>query len=524
MDRVPTSPPLTSGATRDPRRPWAASPFTRLARTHAASVSGDALFAIGLAGSVFFSLDFTQARWRVALYLVLTIAPFAVAAPVIGPLIDRIKGGRRWIIVGSLAARAVLAYLVVQHMNTLWFYPEAFGMLIMQKVYSISKSAVVPGCVHSDEELVLANSKLTQLSAVAVVIAAIPGGIFYKIGGGEATVALGFVVFLFGTVLAFKLPPTRVAITPEDETEREELRSAGIMLASSAMGLIRGIVGFLSFMLAFDFKNDGAPLWQLGVVAATAQIGFFIGAVAAPWLRKRLVEERILMGSLVIMVLGGIATALLGGLFGAALLSALVGAMSSAAKQSFDSIVQRDAPDANRGRSFAKFETRFQLIWVIGALIPVVIPIPAAPGFALIATVALVAFASYFVGLRNLARGKLPARRRLFPRRRVAVVIDERHPAIAVHRSAADLGFSPDPSIFARSIPHDPVDKDGVVRHDAARRWMRLDAKVTSVFDEQNDDDTDVENGRPPRPLPQAQPEHRRRGRIFDPEAWDDDL
>jgi hypothetical protein len=93
-----------------------------------------------------------------------------------------------------------------------------------------------------------------------------------------------------------------------------------------------------------------------------------------------------------------------------------------------------------------------------------------------------------------------------------------------MHRSAADLGFSPDPSIFSRSIPHDPVDKDGVVRHDAARRWMRLDAKVTSVFDEQNDDDTDIENGRPPKPLPQSQPEHRRRGRIFDPEAWDDEL
>ena len=54
------------------------------------------------------------------------------------------------------------------------------------------------------------------------------------------------------------------------------------------------------------------------------------------------------------------------------------------AKQAFDSIVQRDAPDANRGRSFARFETRFQLVWVIGALIPIVVPIPAELGFVLI--------------------------------------------------------------------------------------------------------------------------------------------
>jgi hypothetical protein len=33
------------------------------------------------------------------------------------------------------------------------------------------------------------------------------------------------------------------------------------------------MVGFLSFMLAFDFKNAGSPLWQLGLVAATAQLG-----------------------------------------------------------------------------------------------------------------------------------------------------------------------------------------------------------------------------------------------------------
>ena len=73
-----------------------------------------------------------------------------------------------------------------------------------------------------------------------------------------------------------------VATQPVDEVEKQELRSAGITLAASAMGLVRGIVGFVAFMLAFDFKNGGAPLWQLGFVAAAAQLGFFIGAVSRP--------------------------------------------------------------------------------------------------------------------------------------------------------------------------------------------------------------------------------------------------
>ena len=214
-----------------------------------------------------------------------------------------------------------------------------------------------------------------------------PGGILLKLGGGGWSVALGAVVFGIGTVFALQMPPTTVAAEPPGEVEKQELRSAGIVAASSAMGSMRGIVGFLSFMLAFSIKENGA-LWELGLVAASAQIGFFCGAVAAPRVRKLATEEHIIVGALVITGVVGVITAVVGGLLGAAMLSMTVGATGSAAKQAFDSIVQRDAPDANRGRSFAKFETRFQLVWVIGALIPIVIPIPADIGFAIIAVVA----------------------------------------------------------------------------------------------------------------------------------------
>lgn len=527
-----------SPAARDPRRPWAPSPFTRLARAHAASVSGDALFAIGLAGSVFFSLDFTSARWRVALYLLLTIAPFAIAAPLIGPAIDRIKGGRRWIIVGSMVARAVLAFFVVRHMDSLLFYPEAFGMLIMQKIYSISKSAVVPSTVHSDEELVQANSQLTTLSSIAVVIAAVPGGILYAIGGGRATVALGALVFAVGIVLALQLPPTTVAAHPADETERLELRSAGITHASKAMGLIRGVVGFLSFMLAFDLKQSGSPLWELGFVAATAQFGFFIGSLVVPRLRRFASEERILVGSLVVTTLGGLVTSVIGGLGGAALLSMLVGMTSCSAKQAFDAIVQRDAPDANRGRSFAKFETRFQLLWVIGALVPIVIPIPAATGFALIAVATSIAAIAYLVGMRNVRAGRLPTPRRGMLRRRV--VVDERHPSA---RDDADLGFAPAYDAGDGGIgSDDPTVAEGAVP-DPARRWMRAPQTddPTTAFDRPSpggtgrsarsgppiDDLTVFDSPAPtPRPPSSSRPPSSdpppSRGALFDDDAWDD--
>jgi len=519
----PRGPQPTS---RDPRRPWAPSPFTRLARAHAASVSGDALFAIGLAGSVFFSLDFTSARWRVALYLLLTIAPFAIAAPLIGPAIDRIKGGRRWIIVGSMLMRAVLAFFVVRHMNTILFYPEAFGMLIMQKIYSISKSAVIPSTVHSDEELVQANSQLTTLSSIAVVIAAIPGGVLYAIGGGRATVALGAIVFAVGTILALQLPPTTVAAEPAGEAEREELRSAGITHASVAMSLIRGMVGFLSFMLAFDFKNAGAPLWQLGLVAATAQFGFFVGSLIVPRLRRVITEERILVGSLIVTSVAGVVTAFIGGLGGAALLSMMLGVTSCSAKQAFDSIVQRDAPDANRGRSFAKFETRFQMIWVIGALIPIIIPIPSALGFGLIAISASVAVAFYLVGLRNVRAGRVPMARKGVLRR--PIEIDDCHPAAQPQDDdstrVVDRGFAGPETPPAWGPPLDFISPDGsdiaVASHDAARRWMRRPSPAVPNM--------------PAEPSPPAgEPRHvvdewvgnrgnQREGYLFGPDAWEE--
>jgi hypothetical protein len=75
----------------------------------------------------------------------------------------------------------------------------------------------------------------------------------------------------------------------------------------------------------------------------------------------------------------------------------------------FDAIVQRDAPDANQGRSFARFETRFQLVWVAGAVLPVAIPLPAGIGLVLIAGVAGFAAFTYLGGLRTARRGQTAA-------------------------------------------------------------------------------------------------------------------
>nr|MDP9006978.1 MFS transporter [Actinomycetota bacterium] len=205
----------------------AASPFARLARAHALSTAGDTLVATALAGSLFFSISPDAARTRVALYLVLTMAPFAVVAPLIGPWIDRRAGGRRSMVVLSAAARAVVCLLMVDDIDNLLLFPEAFAVLVLAKGYQVARASLVPGLVRDEARLVEANSKLVLISGVVGLLAAAPGVAVLQLGP-EWVLALATAVFASATVAAWRIPRTRVAVEPAGPVERAELRGAGI--------------------------------------------------------------------------------------------------------------------------------------------------------------------------------------------------------------------------------------------------------------------------------------------------------
>lgn len=385
---------------------FVASPFTRLARVHATQVAGDALIAIALANSLFFSIPTGEARGQVALYLVLTMAPFAVVAPLIGPAIDRAANGRRLMVIGMCASRVLVGLLMIWNLDDLLLFPAALLMLVLGKGYGIAKSAIVPTTVSTDQELVEANSKLSIITGLSGVVAGVPGVILGWIGGPEWIVGFAIVVFGLSTVLAFALPVAAVAAEPAGEAEEAELRSRGIFLAASSMGLMRGIVGFLLFLLAFALR--ASPTWELGAAVVASVAGSFVGSVLAPRVRRTTQEEDILVGSLLIATVVALLAAWAGGLAAAVLLTFAVGFSANTAKLAFDSIVQRDAPDADRGRSFAQFETRFQIFWVVGAFLPVIIPIPARLGFLIVALVAGFAAVTYWIGRRDAAAGRPP--------------------------------------------------------------------------------------------------------------------
>jgi hypothetical protein len=370
--------------------------------------AGDAAMAVALADSILFSLDADAARSRVLLFLGISFVPFLVVAPLIGPAIDRMTGGRRLVIQLVALARVALSVLMAVYVDSLLLFPLAFLAMIGQKTYTISKSALVPSVVRNDAELVEANSKLGLISGLVAVVCVVPAAILQKTIGAEATLSYSAVLFAAGFLAARRLPREAIAVHAPDQEEVAELHADRVVLASTAMLMVRASVGFTFFHLFFWFRLQDAGLVWFGLALGFASALTMAGNALAPLIRERASEEAMMTGSLGLIAAVGIGTALTGGVVSGVVLAGGVNFAAVIARIAFESTVQRDAPDANRGRAFAQFETRFQLAWVMAGVVPVLVQMPGQFGFVLVGLIGVSAGAFFVVGLRAVSAGRRP--------------------------------------------------------------------------------------------------------------------
>ncbi len=410
-------------------------PFGRLALVHSVQAAGTTCIAVSLAGSLFFSISAHAAEGRVLLYLVLTIAPFALVGPALSPLLDRGREARRTSVAIANLGSAVLCLLMARDVHGLLLFPEAFGVLVLGKLYLVARAALVPEMAAAGDDLASANAKLAVLASLAGFATAPIAVGFLKIGPQWA-LCLAVLVFLTGTAVSLRLPrPShRVAVAPPvslsgevpaDEGERvaparfAEIRHhrsilglplypPEVLAAVGAMSIARATVGFVEFFLAFALRREHAATWWFGILIVASGAGSLLGSVVVPRLRRYLTERQIIVGALASIVVGSVATAIVGGLWAQVMLTFVVGVGPTSAKPALDSIVQRNVPAALLGRAFGRLETRLQLTWVVAALLAVVIPFPLKLGDVVIALVCAVASISYATFGGTLRRQATP--------------------------------------------------------------------------------------------------------------------
>lgn len=390
------------------------SKFQQLALTHAAMMGGEAAMVVALADSFFFDVDPNGARTKVLGFLLASFAPFLIVAPFIGPAIDRVRGGRRFVVQAVAGARIVVQLLMVRFSDDIALFPLVFAALVLQKTYAVSKSALVPAVVRSDLELVEANSKLGVIAGLAGAVAVAPAGALQVTIGTPATLFYGALLFGVALWAALGLPRELVVRPDTPSAASPEALTTSLQLAWVAMLILRASAGFMLFHLAFLFRSaaDGGKL-LLGAAIAFSSVGIMIGNALAPALRRSLHEERMIMLSLALPAAAGLVAAAVGGDRAGIAVAMVVNFAAAICRLSFESIVQRDGPEANRGQAFARFETRFQFGWVVAAVIPVVLETPGSVGYLLVGVVSLAAVVNYVAGVRADAaeRARRPAPR-----------------------------------------------------------------------------------------------------------------
>ncbi|MDZ4266295.1 MAG: MFS transporter, partial [Mycobacterium sp.] len=283
------------------------SGLTALTWPVVANFAVDAAMAVALANTLFFAAASGESKGKVALYLLITIAPFAVIAPLIGPALDRLQHGRRVALAASFVLRTVLAVVLIANYDSAtgsfpsWvLYPCALGMMVLSKSFSVLRGAVTPRVLPPSIDLVRVNSRLTTFGLLGGTM--IGGGIAAAAEWGFHLVQMPGALYIVvamtvaGAVLAMRIPkwvevtegevPTTLSYHggADDLHRRTDTHGAtaktrqplgrNIITALWGNCTVKVMVGFLFLYPAFVAKAHDASGWEqlriLGLIGAAA--------------------------------------------------------------------------------------------------------------------------------------------------------------------------------------------------------------------------------------------------------------
>ena len=458
------------------------SGLSRLLELHAFNTGGDAAVAVALAGTLFFAGATSEARTDVAWFLLLTMLPFAIVAPLIGPFLDRFRRGRRWAIGGTMAIRAFCCWILagaVADESTATLYPAALGVLVASKAYGVTRASAVPRLLPPQITLVKANSRISLTGTAGAMLSG-PLAAGTALIGAEWTCRYAFVLFTIATILAILLPERVDSSEGEEQVGMASMSGAknrGPAIAPSVVRALRGnagmrfLIGFMLMYMAFVLRNPTFDGWEsttettilLGAVLGSLGGGQTVGTLIASFVRSR-PPEAVILVVMVFEVSVLVVCTVLFSIPAAILLALTVGVCGSLGKLSLDALIQRDIAEDVRTSVFARSETLMQLSWVVGGFVGILAPLDPPRVGLTIASICVVVWSGFVLYARFSSKRSAhpsaqpdpnPTRResrpddatRHYPQPRPAQPDD---PTIANDAVPAD-----DPTIRSRRAPYD---------------------------------------------------------------------
>lgn len=435
------------------------SGLTALMYATIANFAVDAVLAVSLAGTLFFSATTGESKGSVAAYLLVTIAPFAVLAPVIGPLLDRIRTGRRIAMSLTFAARVILAAVLLQNFDSWLLYPAALGMLVLSKSYGVLKSSVTPRLAPENLDLVRANARLMITGHIggSMVVGAAAAAVAFVFSPKEALWLL-LVCALVGIYLCGLIPSTAESsgdeifadpFAPTDDLgqamgapDGEEAPTVVAPTASSASSSLIGRwrrsmsvrfpdatrtamwgtamqrlgTGFMTIYVAFVAKSSHTlsgteQLALLGVVGAAGGVGTFLGNTVGS--RVKFARPRFTVIMLAVVSLASVVVAaVLDGVPTAAVATLLLSLGSAISKSCLDATIQSGLDQSAQASAFGLSETILQLSWVLGGTLGLLLPTELTVGMTVLAATGTVFFVNVILASRGLGVGSLIGRAR----------------------------------------------------------------------------------------------------------------
>ena len=487
IDRIDETGPMRGGLMAGRRLGWIEFLLgprfaRRLALTHAVDDFADALVNLSLVGSLFIAVSVDASRSRMLLYLLLAAAPLAVAAPIVGPSLDRSRIGYRAAIAGSQVTRAVVSVVMIWSLLSVALYPLAFMVLISRKAYGLAKTALLTTMTDDRDEFLRADSHITRTGTLVGGLGVVCGGVLLAAGSVTTMLLLAAALFLLAGFVSRTLPaPPPPEIDVATVPRLSELIPPHVWRATVAVTAIRAAAGALTYLLAFAIKRGGDQ-WIFAAGLLIAGVGALLATMVAPRLHRLLEPDGVLA---IALLVPGIVTAigvLTIGNLGVLVIAFAIGLGNGVAGRSI-ALLQSTVPTLARGRAIARSELLFQLAGLVGAGLAVQFAPSPKPGFAVASAVLVATGITYAVRTRRSLRQQASR-----------IILGEQAPSI--HRALPDalldeadrlasLGAYRMAIVVAESAVHVVASRDG---DDPTRatRWRELEPEIASV--KQQDD------------------------------------